>query len=164
MHTTCPQSFKKKKKKPTGEIGRASKAKTLHKLKAVWIGERPLGRKTKQKNKTKMNKSHRAQGERNGHGQKGSGGEREIPRAAAGWPVFSLRPHERCDCLPTSPRQESSPSGGQRPLYLPGRRGETQGRLCQILRRSRRLGARGVGGGMRCKKKRSCFSICVINT
>lgn len=111
-----------------------------------------------------MNKPHRAQGDRNGHGQKGSGGEREIPRAAAGRPVFSLRPHERCDCLPTSPRQESSPSGGQRPLYLPGRR-ETQGRLCQILRRSRRLGARGVGGGMRCKKKkRSCFSICVINT
>lgn len=129
-------------------MGRASKAKTLHKLKAVWKGKRPLGREKKIKTKKKPpNESHRAQGDRNGHGQKESGGEREIPRAAAGRPVFSLRPHERCDCLPTSPRQESSPSGGQRPLYLPGRR-ETQGRLCQILRRGRRLGAPEGGGAV----------------
>ncbi|KAI4815629.1 hypothetical protein KUCAC02_005767, partial [Chaenocephalus aceratus] len=32
--------------------------------------------------------------------------------------------HERCDCPTASPSQESSPSGGQRPLSLPG----TQGR------------------------------------
>lgn len=92
---------------------------------------------------TRKNQTSRkvAQGDRNGHGQKGSGGEREIPRAAAGRPVFSLRPHERCDCLPTSPSQESFPSGGQRPLYLPGRR-ESQGRLCQIPTRGRRLQVR----------------------
>ncbi|CAK6957852.1 hypothetical protein KUCAC02_005767%2C partial [Scomber scombrus] len=54
--------------------------------------------------------------------REGPGRERNSPcrgRGAAGRAAFSPA-HERCDCPKASLSQESSPSGGRRPLYLPG--------------------------------------------
>lgn len=86
--------------------------------------------------------------------REGPGRERNSPcrgLRAAGRAAFSSA-HERCDCPTASPSQESSPSGGRRPLYLPG----TQGR-----------GEKPSAGYVRYheeEEEKECVSMCVINT
>lgn len=83
----------------------------------------------------------------------GSGRERNSLRhslGATGWAAVSPA-HERCDCLTTSLSQESSPSGGQRPLYLPGLQGHWEKPRAGYVRYHAGAGG-GAGGGMRCKK------------
>lgn len=84
---------------------------------------------------------------------RGSGRERNSPcrgLEATGRAAFSPA-HERCDCLTTSLSQESSPSGGQRPLYLPGLQGYWEKPRAGYVRYHAGAGG-GDGGGMRCKK------------
>lgn len=106
-----------------------------------------------------MNKWQRAQGDRNRNEQRVGEG-REIPRGAAlratGRAAFSSA-HERCDCLTTSPSQESSPSSGQRPLYLPGLQGHWEKPRAGYVRYHA-----GAGGGERegCGVKKLLFNVC----
>lgn len=47
-----------------------------------------------------------------------------IPRPRSRWTAAFSPAHERYNCIPISLSQESSPSGGERPLYLPGLQGQ----------------------------------------
>lgn len=47
-----------------------------------------------------------------------------------------------------------SPAAGSGPSICQDGRGETQGRLCQILHRGRRLAVVGAAEGVKCKKKK----------
>lgn len=76
----------------------------------------------------------------------------------AGRAAFSPA-HERCDCPTASPSQESSPSGGRRPLYLPGRQSRGEQRSAGYVRYHAGAGGRRKGGGG--VKKRAAFQ-CVL--
>lgn len=109
-----------------------------------------------------VNKWHRTQvRDRNSKGEReGPGRERnsQCRGLGAAWRAAFSPAHERCDCPMASQSQESSPSSGRRPLYLPGTQGRGEKPSAGYVRYHAGAGGGGGEGGV--KKKKLLFNMC----